>query len=285
MVKIITDTTACLPPLFAERNNIPVIPQIINFGNETFYEGVDLDNASFMERLRKSSELPKTAAPPPELFLEAFEKLAPAGEPILCIHPSAEVSGTVRSATLARADFTADKKSETVDIRVIDTRTIGSALGTFVELAAQWAAEDQTANQIVTGLENLIPRSRVYFLVATLEYLQRGGRIGGAKALLSSALQIRPILCIHEGRVDRYETERTNKRALARLKQIVIEQIPQDGSGFLSVMHAGVPEEAQALAEELGRLVNQPDVAVYDVPPAIATHGGPGILAASFIVS
>jgi DegV family protein with EDD domain len=278
MVQIITDTTSCLPIDFAERYHIPVIPQIINFGNETFYEGLELDNVGFMTRLKSASELPKTAAPPPELFTEEFQRRSALAEPIICIHPSAEVSGTVRSALVAKQDF------PDMDIRVIDTRVVGSPLCTLVQLAAQWAAEGMDADAIVTRLDSLIRRARVYFLVATLEYLKRGGRIGGAQALLGSVLQIKPILCIHEGRVDRYESERTHKRALERLKQIVVEQIPPDGSGYLSVMHAGVPDEGQALADDLAKLVNQSTVPVHDVPPAIITHGGPGILAASFFV-
>jgi DegV family protein with EDD domain len=276
MVQIITDTTSCLPGDFASRYHIPVIPQIINFGNDSFYEGVDLDNDGFMTRLKNSAELPKTSAPPPELFVEIFERMVPLNEPILCIHPSAEVSGTVRSATVASQDY------PQADIRVIDTRVVGSPLGTMVQLAAQWAAEGLDADTIVERLHNLTKRSRVYFLVSSLEYLQRGGRIGGAQAMLGSVLQIKPILCLNDGRVDRYESERTYKRALARLKGIVVEQIPSDGAGYLSIMHAGVPDEGLALAIDLGQLVNQSDVPVYNVPPAIVTHGGPGLLAASF---
>src|SRR5512139_548498 len=101
MVRIITDTTACLSPEIAMRYSIPVIPQVINFGTETFLEGVDMDIDAFLARLKSSAELPKTAAPPPELFIKEFQRLAECGEPIVCIHPSSEVSGTVRSATVA----------------------------------------------------------------------------------------------------------------------------------------------------------------------------------------
>ena len=279
MVKIITDTTACLSAEVASRYHIPVIPQIINFGNDSYYEGSQIDSATFMTRLKASRELPKTAAPPPELFAEQFQRLAPAGETILCIHPSSDVSGTVRSATIAAMDF------PSADIRVIDTRTVSSPLGTMVELAAGWAEEGLDADTIITRLNGMSRRCRVYFLVATLEYLARGGRIGGAAALLGSVLQIKPILIFRDGKVDQYERERTHRRALARLKEIVCEQIPHDGSGYLSVMHAGAPEEGRILAAELGKLVNQPRVPITDVPPAIVTHGGPGILGAGFFVS
>jgi DegV family protein with EDD domain len=279
MVKIITDTTSCLRADIARHFDIPVIPQIINFGNQSYYEGLEIDNATFMQRLKTSKELPKTAAPPPELFVQEFQRLVPLGEPILCIHPSAEVSGTVRSAQVAALDF------PEADIRVIDTRTVSSPLATMVELAATWAQAGLDADTIQERLASLIRRCRVYFLVSTLEYLARGGRIGGAAALLGSVLQIKPILALRDGRVDQYERERTHKRAVARLKEIVLEQIPDDGCGYLSVMHAGVPEAGQHLAEELGTLIHQPEVPVTDVPPAIVTHGGPGILGVGFFVA
>lgn len=279
MVKIITDTTSGLPAEIARRYDIPVIPQVIIFGRESYLEGVEMDNAAFMARLTTSKESPKTAAPPPELFVQEFRRLVPTGEPILCIHPSAEVSGTVRSATVAKADFPG------ADIRVIDSRVIASPLATMVTLAAQWAEAGAGADEIETRLRDMIPRCRIYFLVDTLEYLAKGGRIGGAAALLGGVLQIKPILTFRDGRVDQFDKERTHKRALARLKSVVMEQYPRDGNGYLSVMHAGVPEQGQALADELGGALGLSDVPMLDVPPAIVTHGGPGVLGVGFFVA
>ena len=279
MVRIITDTTSCLSPEVAKKYNIPVIPQIIHFGNDSFLEGVDMSIATFMMRLQTSVDLPKTAAPTPESFIQMFKQMVPTGEPILCIHPSAEVSGTVRSATLAAQEFPG------ADIRVIDTRLVASALRTLVELAVNWAEDGVAADAIVTRLGDLSLRSRVYFLVPTLEYLKRGGRIGGAKALLSSVLQIKPILALQNGRVESYENERTHHRALERLKHIVLQQMPVGGNGYLSVMHAGVLGEGQALADELALTTGQEHVPLVDMPPAIVTHGGPGLLGVSFFVS
>jgi DegV family protein with EDD domain len=276
MVKIIADTTACLPEEVARRYNIPVIPQIINFGNESYYEGSQIDHADFLVRLKSCRELPKTAAPPPELFVREFERLVPRGDTILCIHPSQDVSGTVRSATVAARDF------PEADIRVIDTRTIATPLGTMVELAAGWAEAGTDADTIMSRLNKLIERCRLFFLVDTLEYLARGGRIGGASALLGSMLQIKPILTFREGKVDQYERERTHRRAVARLKDIVLEQFDYNGGGHLSVLHADALLEAQALAAELGQAVGQEYVYVANMPPAIITHGGPGILGVGF---
>ena len=278
MVKIITDTTACLPAEFARQRDIPVIPQVINFGDDSYYEGIDMDAAAFMARLTAAAELPKTAAPPPHLFAEQFQRLAPLGEPVLCIHPSAEISGTVRSATVAAAEF------PDADIRVIDTRLVAAPLGTLVQLAAGAAAAGDDADTIEARVREMSGRCRFYFLVSTLEYLARGGRIGGAAALLGSILSVKPILSLENGRIESFAKERTHKRALARLKEIVLEEAPRDGQAFVSVMYAGNADEGQALAEELGRAINQPDVPVVSLPPAIITHGGPGLLAAGFFV-
>lgn len=279
MVKIITDTTACLSPEIARRYDIPVIPQIVHFGEETFYEGVDMDAEAFMNRLKASAVLPKTAAPPPGLFVEQFKRWAPLGEPIVCLHPSAEISGTIRSVTVAAAEF------PDADIRIVDTRLVASALGTIVQLAAEAAAQGADADAIVALANDLGRRGRIYFLVSTLEYLARGGRIGGAAALVGSLLSVKPILQLQDGRIEQLERERTQKRALARLKEIVREQIPGDGRGYLSILYAGNPEEGRALAGDLGRAINQPDVPVVSMPPAIITHGGPGLLGAAFFVA
>ncbi len=278
MTKIITDTTSCLSPQFAQAHDIPIIPQVINFDNESFLEGIDIDIAAFMQRLRGSKNLPKTAAPPPELFIKEFERLVPLGEPILCIHPSAEVSGTVRSATVARNEFPG------ADIRIIDTRLIASPLAAMVEQAGLWAQAGITADIIENRVKDMMPRGRIYFLVATLEYLARGGRIGGAQALMGSLLQIKPILTFKDGHVDQFEKERTMKHALVRLKELAISQIEDPQQSFLSVLHAGVPEQGQALADELAQILSIPHIPLHDMPPAIVTHGGPGILGVGFFI-
>ncbi len=137
---------------------------------------------------------------------------------------------------------------------------------------------------IVARIYEMLPACRVFFLVATLEYLAKGGRIGGAQALLGSVLQIKPILTLRDGKVDQFEKERTYKRALAHLKEIVLQDIRRDGFGYLSVMHAAVPQEAQSLADDLSRQLGIREIPILDVPPAIVTHGGPGILGVSFFV-
>jgi DegV family protein with EDD domain len=276
MIHIITDTTSGLPREISKRYDIPVIPQVIIFGDKSYYEGIDIDNAMFMKMLISSKELPKTAAPPPELFVQEFTKLVPVGGTIFCIHPSSDISGTVRSA------FTAAQEFPNADIRIIDTRTVGSSLATLVEQAAKWASNGENADNIEKRINQLIPRNRIYFLVDTLEYLAKGGRIGGASALLGSVLKIKPILALKDGRVEQFEKERTLKRAINRLVELVKTQAARDSEAYISVMHAAVPELAREFARTLCNEFSLDNIPILDVPPAIVTHGGPGILAAAF---
>jgi DegV family protein with EDD domain len=276
MINIITDSTSGLPIDVSNRYHIPVIPQIINFGNKSFYEGVDIDNSMFMKMLRSSKELPKTAAPPPELFVQELTKLVSDNGTIFCIHPSSEVSGTVRSA------LTAAKEFPYADIRVVDTRTIGSPLASLIQLAAEWALMGKDADSIENMLRRMIPRNRIYFLVDTLEYLAKGGRIGGATALLGSVLKIKPILALTDGRVEQFEKERTQKHAINRLFELVKSQAATNDEAYISIMHAAIPELAQEFAGRLCADFGLSSIPILDVPPAIVVHGGPGILAAAF---
>jgi len=278
MIHIITDTTSGLSPELANFYHIPVIPQIINFGNQSFYEGRDIDNAKFMKMLRTSKELPKTAAPPPELFIQEFSKLCSGDNTIICLHPSTEVSGTVRSALMAAQEF------PDADIRVIDTRTIGSPLSTLVQLASEWVSKGENADDIEQKIKQLIPRNRLYFVVDTLEYLAKGGRIGGASALLGSVLKIKPILALNNGRVEPFEKERTQKHAINRLIELVKQQAPRNNHAYISIMHAAVPDLALELSRILCKDFDLNEIPIMDLPPAIVVHGGPGILAAAFFI-
>ena len=278
MVQILTDTTSSLPPEIAKKYNIPVIPQIINIGDESFKECYEIDNAEFIRRLVSSPTLPKTAAPPPEWFVKEFERMVPGGEPILCIHPSADVSGTVRSAMIAAKEF------PQADIRVIDTRVLARPLGTLVELAAQWSAEGLDADTIQARVLHMASRCRIYVVVDTLEYLAKGGRIGTASALLGTVLQVKPILTFSDGHINQLERERTQKRAVARMRELAVTQVSRSGDGYLCVLHSAVPDRAKEFAESLAKELGLASIPIEDVPPAITTHGGPGLLGVGFFV-
>jgi len=276
-IRVVTDTTAVLPRDYVEAHHVENVPQIIIFGEESFQEDYEISFADFIRRLRTSKQLPKTAAPPPGLLVEAYRRQLAEADTILSLHPSTDVSGTVRSAITAK-----EESFPQADIRVLDTRTVGANLASMVLDAVEWAENGVNADEIMSRLQAMIPRSRTYFLVATLEYLQKGGRIGGASALIGTMLQIKPILQLHDGRVEPLEKVRTYHQALARLKELVIEHCPRDPSTHLSVMNAGEEEAAGRLAHELASTMGAKHVPVYNVGASITTHGGPGILAVAF---
>ena len=203
-----------------------------------------MDHAAFMARLKTGRELPKTAAPYPGDFIQAFTEVSQDGGSVVCIHPSADLSGTVRSAEIARSDFPGR------DIRIIDTRTIAGPLASMVLEADRLAKAGASADEVEAQVRSMMPRARIYFLVDTLEFLQRGGRIGGAQALLGSILQIKPILTFTDGRIDQFEKERTKKRALARIRELILAEAARGPDAHLTIMHTGAPDEAAALAND-----------------------------------
>jgi DegV family protein with EDD domain len=278
MVHIITDTTSGLSPEIAERYGIPVIPQIINFGHDSYRECEEMDSAMFLARLVESDVLPQTAAPPPEWFHEPLQRFSADGEPILCIHPSSKVSGTVRSATIARQSF------PEADIRVMDTLSIGGPLAWMVTKAAEWADAGVNVDTIWARLEDMRARQRIHFTVDTLEYLQRGGRIGGAKALVGNLLSIRPILDWVDGQIESLANERTRKRALRTIMRIAFEAAPHDRDPLFSVMHTAAPDVAQEMADQLREEFSQASVVIQALVPAIVTYGGPGAMGLGYFV-
>jgi len=278
MVKIVADTTSGLAREILKSLGIPLIPQIVVFGEESFRDDTELDTAAFLAKLKASKELPKTAAPAPALYNPIFAEAKQSKESVIVIAPSAKVSGTVRAATVAARDF------PDVDVHVVDSLSIAGNLASLVLMAEEWAKSGLDADTIVSRLNDWIPRGRLFFLVNTLEYLQKGGRIGGAKALMGELLQIKPILCLREGQVEPFEQQRTKKRALARLVEIVEELCPQGPEAHLCVMQAGAMEEAEGLAADLRSRMHLVSIPIYELPPAIVVHGGPGVLGIGFFV-
>lgn len=277
-IRIVTDTTATLPMEFVHAHGVAVVPQIIVFGQETFFEGATLSFDDFLGRLKLAKQLPKTAAPQTGDMIEAYRRQLEHADTILSIHPSADVSGTVRSAATAKAEF------PNADIRIIDTRTVGGNLATMVVTASTWAEQGVGADEIIARLNAMIPRGRIYFLVATLEYLQKGGRLGGASALLGTALQIKPILELKNGRVEALEKVRTHQRALERLKELVIEQCPRTDAAHLCVMQADAVPAAKQLSGDLTTALGIANIPIYSMSASITTHAGPGTVGVGFFV-
>jgi len=276
MTKIIADTTCGLPLSELEALGIPVIPQIIIFDNKAYKDDHEIDTPTFLSKLKAAKELPKTAAPPPALYEPIYKECEKAGESIVVVAPSTDLSGTYRSAEVAA------EMVPSADVHIIDTRTVAGGLGTLVKKAKEWADNGKSTEKIIEALKRLSKREVVYFLVDTLEYLHKGGRIGNASYLIGSVLQMKPILGLVNGKVDAVEKQRTYSKAFSRLKELILEDCPHGEGSYITVSHCGGEENARQLASELETALNVQNIPVYEVPPAIVVHCGPGIIEVSF---
>ena len=169
-----------------------------------------------------------------------------------------------------------------LDVRIIDTRLIASPKASLIQLAVKWAELGEDADTIEACINSISQRGQIYFSVAPLKYLAKGGRIGGAAALLGSMLNVKPVLTIIDGKVDVFEKVRTHKRAVERLKQLVTEQIAPEGRGYLSIMHADAADDARELSAYFSQKFGLDDIPTLAVPPAVVTHAGPGVLGIGF---
>jgi DegV family protein with EDD domain len=278
MTIIVADTTCGLPRAQLEERGIPVIPQVITFGEESYHDDRELDTATFLEKLRTSPTLPKTAAPEPVLYYPVYEEARKSAQSVIVVAPTGKASGTVRSAQTAALEF------PDVDIRVVDSQTISANLGSLVLLADDMAKAGRSPDEILARLEELIPRGQLYFVVDTLEYLARGGRIGGAAKLLADLLEIKPILQVKNGQVEPFERHRTKRRALARLVDVVAEVFQGGNGSYLSVIHVQADAEAQKLVEDLQSRVGVASIPIYELPPAIVVHSGPKAIGLGFFL-
>jgi len=276
MTVIVADTTCGLPRDLLERRGIPFVPQVVIFGDEAYHDVTELDTLEFLKKLKASPVLPKTAAPEPTLYYAIFDKAREQGQSVIVVAPSAKLSGTVRSAEVAAQEYPG------MDIRIIDTLTVSCNLGSLVLMADDMSKSGKSPDEVERAIRELIPRGRLYFVVDTLEYLAKGGRIGGAKALLGELIQIKPILAICDGQAAAYEQQRTRKRSLARLVEIVESQCPKSESAHLAVLQVAAEQEAAELAADLKSRMNVPEVPIYQLPPVIVVHAGPGAMGVGF---
>jgi len=278
MVKIVADTTCGLPRAMLEDRDIPLIPQVVIFGEEAYHDDSELDTPAFLRKLKASEKLPKTSAPEPSLYQPIFSAAAEKGDSVVVVAPTSKASGTVRSAQVAAQDF------PNADIRVVDTMTVSCNLGSMVLLAHDMACQGKSAGEIADRLNEMTPRGRLYFVVDTLEYLAKGGRIGGAKKLLAELLEIKPILQVKDGQVEPFEQQRTRKRALSRLVEVAVEQCKGGDGAHLCVIQVDAEEEAKALVEQLKASIPVAEIPIYELPPAIVVHSGPRAMGIGFFV-
>jgi DegV family protein with EDD domain len=278
MINIIADSLCGIPASLRPKLGIPFISQFIIIDGKPYRDTSEIDTATFLLKLKSSKELPKTGAPLPEDYIPLFRKLAGKGDTAIVITPSKDMSGTYNAAWVAKQEFPA------ADIRLVDTRTIAGGLGSIVLQSLFWVRAGWDADRIMKGISSMAERERLFFLVDTLEYMQKGGRIGGAAALIGTFLQIKPILTLHDGQVEVYEKIRTKNAALDRIKELVKLSCPRTPDAWLSVSHCSALETATELANSFKQDYGFKYIPVYEVPPAIVVNSGPNILGVSFFV-
>jgi DegV family protein with EDD domain len=266
---IITDSSAYLPKELMDQFQIEIVPLSIIWGSQTLLDGVEISPSEFLERLEKDPVHPSTTQPNPEDFQAVFEKVAGSFDGIVAPLISSELSGTVNSALSAQANFTS------IPVRVVDTRTTSMGLGFAVLDAARAAASGRPLAEVEKAAQSAAAASRVMFVVDTLEFLHKGGRIGGASRLLGSALSLKPILHLDDGRVDALDRVRTKAKAVDRLMELAKEAAGEKPVRA-SVIHAGARDEAQALKSRVAETMNCKELYITELSPAISVHTGPG---------
>ena len=274
-VRVITDSTADLPPEVAAELGIEVVPLNVHFGTDTFRDGIDLSADEFYERLVASPRPPTTSQPSVGAFLEVYQKTLEEADGIVSVHISAKVSGTWNSSVQAR-----EQLSDPSQVEVVDTGQASMGLG-WVAVAAARAAQAGASLEEVAGVaRSAAEQVRVLFLVDTLEYLQKGGRIGKAQAMFGSVLSIKPLLTIQDGEVHPLERVRTRGKGVARLVQMVQEAAPLQ---TLAVLYTTTEDEARALAERLRPCVPSGEVIVGRLGTVVGTYAGPGLLGVGWV--
>lgn len=268
-VKIVTDSGADIPKHLVEELDITVVPLTIHFGDEEFKDGVDLDTTQFYSRLQAGGQ-PRTTQPSPADFEAAYVKLQDEADAIVSCHLSSELSGTMQSAVLASSMDGID-----VPVHLVDTRSASLGIGMMAIEAARMAKDGASAEDIVERLQGIVARQKVLFVVDTLEYLQRNGRIGRAQAFVGGLLNIKPLLTIDDGVVAPLERARGRAKARARLLELVTSGVGNE-KVRMSIMHADAADEAESLAAELRSRVDVDELIVGQLGATIGTHAGPG---------
>ncbi len=276
-VAVVTDSTAYLPQHWVEQYNITVIPLMVLWGDEQYFDNVDLSAPEFFTRLPSAPVMPSTSQPTPAAFKKVFDDLTGKGFDILCVHISSKFSGTINSAEQAKAMLPG------ANIEVVDSlcTIMGTGWPTLFAARAAQAGKDLAACKVLA--EKTRDHTYTLFAVETLEFLHRGGRIGGAAHLLGTALNLKPILYVKDGAIESLEKVRTRKKSLHRLVELAVEKIDDKRPVYMSVTHANAEEEAREVLKMLEEQIDIKESVVTYESPVIGTHTGPGTVALSFV--
>lgn len=268
-VQIVTDSAADLPADQAAAHDIRVVPLTIRFGDDEYTDGVDLTPQAFYDKMAELDVLPATAAPSPGAFEAAFREAGANGDPVVCISLSSELSATIQSAQTA-----AKAIGDDLDLTVLDSKSITAGLGLQVLAAAELAEQGGSVAEIVALVEDHRSRTHVFGALDTLENLKKGGRIGGAQAMLGSILSIKPIIDISTGVVTEAAKQRTRKKSMTWLRDRILEA---PGVTQVAVCH-GCSEDVAELRALLLPHFSEDQLSTWTIGPVIGAHGGPRVV-------
>jgi len=273
-VALVTDSTADIPRETRERLGISMVPLKVNFGNESFLDNVELQPAEFYPKLISYGKLSTSSQPSPAEFYEVYKKLTDEGRQVVSIQLSAAMSGTYQSATIAKSML-----DDGADVTVIDSKSASFGYGKIVVKAAEMAQAGATKEEILEEIARMRSELRLYFLVDTLEYLSKGGRIGKASALFGSLLNIKPILSIDgEGVVYPFDKARGQKRAMARIAEVLEADLKDAPVNLTLATTPGYTDGAAEMVELLKSRLNVREFQETEIGPVIGTHAGPGTI-------
>ena len=275
-IRIVTDSASDISLEEAEDLGIEIVPLSIRFGEAEYTDLVDLSVSDFYQKMAESDLLPSTAAPSPGAFEAAFKRCAEAGaDGVICINLSLALSATGQAAQLA-----ADALADTLPVKCIDSKSITCGLGTIIRKAAGAAKDGGSMDEIVALVENLTSRTRIFATLDTLENLKKGGRIGGAKAMLGTMLQFKPCLDLSSGEVVEAGRQRTRKKSLIWLKEV----LESEGEiSELSIIHGDAPD-VEEFATIISDIVPRDQIRINQLGAVIGTHGGPRVLGVTYLV-
>jgi DegV family protein with EDD domain len=272
-IRIVTDSACDLPDEIARELGIEIVPLTIRFGDEEFVDRRDLTPESFWARCAESPTLPETAAPAPGMFEETYRALAADGATgIVVVSLSGALSATMQSAELARQAV-----ADTIDVVVIDSRSVSLGQGTIAVAAARLGRSGASLEAVTSAAQDLTTRTKVWGALDTLDNLKKGGRIGNARALLGTVLSIKPIIEVRDGKVEEGGKQRTRSKALAFL----LEKVTSYGEiENVAVLHAACPD-IDAFVDKV-RAVTRDDVIVGNIGPVVGSHAGLGTIGVAF---
>ena len=270
---VVTDSVSDISPEIAKKLKITVIPLTVIFGTEQYLDGIELSNTDFFNRLNSDANHPSTSQPSPDAFVQAYEKLLKKDFEILSVHVSAKLSGTINSAEQAI------KMLDTKKIKIVDTGTASMAQGLTAMSAARAVKSAKSLEELEKIAIDTATKTKVFVAMDTMEFLRRGGRIGKAKAMLGSILNIKPIITTVDGEIVPHSRARTIKKAISTM---IKDMGDINSVSEIAILHGNVPETANEIVKQIdSENLDQP-ITVTGIGPVVGTHAGPGCIAIAF---